>query len=252
MKRSIAIGVLVILAVALAAAQSPRGNTQIANFNAAKKQLAEHVYMDHRITLYCGCQYDAHGAVQLGTCDYKIKHNQSRGKRIEWEHAVPAARFGHSFKAWRQGDPRCVVGSGKNKGKHYSGRKCAEKASPDFNHMEGDMYNLFPAVGELNADHSNKPLGIIPGEAREYGACDIEISKTTLEPGDSIRGDMARATLYMDWAYPGRIKLTDEERAMFEQWDAADPVDAWECERAKRIQSAQGNDNPLVSKHCQL
>jgi deoxyribonuclease I len=55
----------------------------------------------------------------------------------------------------------------------------------------------------------------------------------------------------MDWAYRGHVKLTTEERAMFEQWDAADPVDTWECERAKRIQSAQGNDNPYVFKHCQ-
>ena len=32
--------------------------------------------------------------------------------------------------------------------------------------MEADMYNLYPAVGELNADRNNFRYGIIDGEER--------------------------------------------------------------------------------------
>jgi endonuclease I len=32
-----------------------------------------------------------------------------------------------------------------------------------------------------------------------------------------------------------------------EAWAVDDPVDAWECERGRRIRERQGNDNPLLS-----
>ncbi len=33
------------------------------------------------------------------------------------------------------------------------------------------MYNLVPAVGEINGLRSNYSFGIIPGEKREFGSC---------------------------------------------------------------------------------
>jgi deoxyribonuclease-1 len=34
---------------------------------------------------------------------------------------------------------------------------------------------------------------------------------------------------------------------LFEAWDWEDPVDAWECERDRRIAALQGNHNPFVA-----
>jgi deoxyribonuclease-1 len=34
--------------------------------------------------------------------------------------------------------------------------------------MESDLYNLAPAVGEINGLRSNYSFGMIPGEMREF------------------------------------------------------------------------------------
>jgi len=39
----------------------------------------------------------------------------------------------------------------------------------------------------------------------------------------------------MDWAYPGRDIISQKNRKLFQVWHFADPVDAWECERANMI-----------------
>lgn len=40
------------------------------------------------------------------------------------------------------------------------------------------------------------------------------------------------------------------EVEMFQKWSAMDPVDDWECERARRIQKVQGNVNHFVDEAC--
>jgi deoxyribonuclease-1 len=59
------------------------------------------------------------------------------------------------------------------------------------------MYNLVPAVGEINALRSNYSFGIIPGERREFGECDMEIKNRKAEPPPNVRGDIARIYFYM-------------------------------------------------------
>jgi len=54
----------------------------------------------------------------------------------------------------------------------------------------------------------------------------------------------------MDWAYPGHGVISKKNRKLFEAWDKEDPVDEWECERCRRIEGIQGNENPFVKKVC--
>jgi deoxyribonuclease-1 len=116
--------------------------------------------------------------------------------------------------------------------------------------MEADLYNLVPAVGEINGLRSNYSFSIIAGEKRQFGACDMEIEDRKAEPQPEIRGDIARIYKYMDWAYPGRGVVSNKNRRLFDAWDRQDPVDAWECERAGRIERIQGNVNPFVKPQC--
>ncbi|MEL6180951.1 MAG: endonuclease, partial [Myxococcota bacterium] len=109
-----------------------------------------------------------------------------------------------------------------------------------------DLYNLRPAIGEVNGDRSDKEVGIIAGESREYGSCDVEITRDKVEPREAIRGDVARTYLYMDWAYPSTLNLTAEQKMLFEGWSKADPPNTWEKEWAKRVRNAQGNANPFI------
>jgi deoxyribonuclease-1 len=85
-----------------------------------------------------------------------------------------------------------------------------------FRYMEGDLHNLQPAIGEVNGLRSNYSMAMIDGEAREFGACDVEIADRKIEPRPAIRGDIARIYLYMEASYPGRGIVSDKNRPLFE------------------------------------
>ena len=132
------------------------------------------------------------------TVNYAPKRDNKRSHRLEWEHIVPAHAFGQSFYEWRNGDPECVT----RKGKPFKGRNCARKVAIPFRYMEADMYNLVPAIGEINGLRSNYSFAMIPGEKRVFGKCDMEIENKKAEPPPDKRGNIARTYFYMDWAYP--------------------------------------------------
>jgi deoxyribonuclease-1 len=114
--------------------------------------------------------------------------------------------------------------------------------------MEADLQNLVPAIGEVNGDRAHFRFGEVVGEPREYGACDFEVDRSgrVAEPRAALRGDIARAYLYMHYAYPGGLPLSATERRRFEQWHQADPPTQWERTRNRRIAAIQGGGNPLA------
>ena len=222
-----------------------KGNTKLQSFNKAKKILLRQVYQDHHTTFYCQCPFTKDKEI-LSSSKYTPKKKWKRAHRLEWEHIVPAHAFGQSFIEWRQGHPKCV----NRKGKAFKGRNCAQKVNMKFRYMQADMYNLVPAVGEINGLRSNYSFGIIPGEKREFGPCDMEIENQKAEPPPGVRGNIARTYFYMDWAYPGHGIISKKNRKLFQAWDNQDQVDDWECERGRRIEAIQGNENPFVKEAC--
>ena len=234
---TIMFGCLLILSVA---SSSLAQNTAIESFNNAKKRMVE-VFSGHETTFYCGCAYTGKD-IDLTSCGYQPKTDTPRAKRLEWEHVVPAHAFGQAFKEWREGHPDCVD----HKGKPFKGRNCARKRVKLFRVMEADLYNLQPAIGEVNGLRSNYSMEMIPGEKREFGACDVEIEDNKVEPRPEIRGDIARTYRYMDKAYPGKGIISRSNQKLFEAWDKLDPVDDWERARARRIEAIQGNPNPFI------
>ena len=221
-------------------------NTQITSFSKSKK-LLQKLYKAYPVTLYCGCSFSGKKP-DLSSCGYIPKKDWKRANRIEWEHVVPAHAFGQSFTEWRDGNPMCVS----KKGKKYKGRRCAEKVNKQYRRMQADMYNLYPAIGEVNDRRSNYSMAIIEGEKREFGKCDVEISRKEVEPREEIRGEIARTYLYMDSVYPGRGIISKKNRKLFNTWDRSDPVDQWECERTRRIEMIQGNRNEIVIGRCKM
>ena len=219
-------------------------NTTITSFSKSKQYLAK-VYKDNLITLYCGCSFKGKTPV-FSSCGYIPKKDNKRANRIEWEHVVPAYVFGIFFSEWTVGHPKCV----KKNGKKYKGRRCASKVNREFKRMEADMFNLFPAIGEVNGLRSNYPMTIIEGEERQFGKCDVEIKRGKVEPRDEVRGEIARTYMYMDSVYPGKGIISNQNRSMFEEWNRSDPADEWECERARRIEKIQGNRNEIVLDNC--
>lgn len=237
-----------IAAVLLAAASTllmAAGNTEIESFTKAKRLLEREVYFDHRVTLYCGAAFDARKNVTLPEGFTTPKHAK-RARRVEWEHVVPAENFGRAFVEWREGADVCVD----NKGKAFKGRKCAEKANAAFRYMQADLYNLYPAIGAVNAMRSNYRYSMLPGSPATFGTCSMKIEGRRAEPPEAARGTIARTVLYMADAYRGVYRLSNQDRRLMEAWDRQYPVDAWECTRARRIEAIQGNPNERVKEAC--
>jgi deoxyribonuclease-1 len=220
-------------------ALSIKGNRNISSFSEAKKTLHK-IHQDHQITLYCGCKYYGK-EVNMNSCNSSTAGQSSRFKKLEWEHVVPADKFGEVVASWSQGDAIC-------KGK--KGRKCASKASALFRQMEGDMYNLWPESGGINAARSNKPPveSLREPASSEFGKCETKVGKKSFSPRPSVRGEIARAYLYMNYAY--EIPLSKSEFETFQKWNQQDPADSWECERGERIKKLQGNVNPILEASC--
>lgn len=200
------------------------------SFSKSKRILAE-IYADQPVSFYCGCDYKKKGKKlipDLDSCGYDPRKNAKRAKRIEWEHVMPAWAFGHQLQCWQDG-----------------GRKNCRK-NPDFKQMEADMHNLVPAVGEVNGDRSNYRFGMLEGEKRAYGSCDVEIDfkARKAEPAPYLRGDIARTYFYMRDTYG--VRLSKQQRRLFEAWAKQDPVDDWELKRNDLIEERQGNRNPYV------
>lgn len=241
MKKAFLVLTLVTLPlVALAA-----GNTTNDSFNQAKRMLERQVYYDHRVTIYCGVKFDAQKHVALPT-GFSTPVHEKRATKVEWEHAVPAENFGRAFAEWREGDPQCV---NKN-GKPFKGRRCAEKVNAEYRHMQADMYNLFPAIGAVNAVRSNKQYSVLSGSEAAFGSCPAKVDGNRFEPPDRAKGLVARAALYMADSYP-MYRLSRQQQQLFEAWDKMHSIDAWECTRAKRIEALQGNANTRVKGPCQ-
>ena len=220
------------------------GNTTISSFSKAKKTLERSVYFDHRTTLYCGAKFDAKKNIILPSGFESEKHVK-RSKRVEWEHAVPAENFGRTFSEWREGNKACVT----SKGKKFKGRRCAEKTNEEYRLMQSDMYNLYPAIGSVNAMRSNYNFTMLPGEKSDFGSCDMKIDNKKAEPPENARGRIARSYMYMESAYP-RYKMSKSQRQLMNAWDKQYPVSAWECTRAQRIEKLQGNTNTIIKERC--
>ncbi len=204
------------------------------------KNIAREIYKDQNTSFYCECKIEwqgKKGVPQLNDCGYKIrkKTQEVRARRIEWEHIVPAWQFGHQLKCWQDG-----------------GRKNCSKRDVKFKLMEADLHNLVPAIGEVNGDRSNFQFSQWNGNnGAHYGQCEMKVDfkARAVDPPKHSRGAIARIYKYMNDKYQFRLAKAQEQ--LMNAWDKTYPVNAWECERDRRIAKQQGNHNPFVKAACE-
>lgn len=213
------------------------GQGRFHEYAEAKRIMAEKVIYDQRVTLYCQAPFDADKNAGYG-------FRAAGGEAVTWEHAVPVAAFGKNFSAWSEGDPQCRRKSGS-----FKGRRCAELVSPEFRQMAGDMYNLFPALAVVNSARGDRPYAELPKADAAFGGCRAKIAANAFEPPDAAKGQAARAALYMDAAY-AQFSLKPAQKKLMEKWNSLFPVNARECQRARRIEKLQGNENIFVKTPC--
>jgi len=220
-------------------------NQTIDSFNKAKKILEKNVYQNHRITLYCNAEFNSKKKV-IPPKEFHTDKYVKRAKKIEWEHVVPAENFGRTFIEWRDGNKQCV----NRKSKSFKGRKCAEKVNKEYRYMQSDMFNLYPAIGAVNALRSNYNFTMLPDEKSDFGSCNMKVENRKAEPPESARGRIARTYLYMESTY-SRYNMSKSQRQLMNAWDKMYPVSKWECQRSKVIAKLQGNSNNVVQSRCE-
>ncbi len=218
-KKTTGTSIIVILLALLASylGYKPKGMTNsfvsnamaIDNYRDARTIFWNEVYPDGGETLYCGEKFDG-----------------GYHKDINIEHVFPM-----SWVAWK-----LSCGERKN---------CREN-SAQFNQIEADLYNLFPAKVKINKARSSHPFGTVKGEKRKFGRCDFEIDyqSHTVEPRETVRGDIARTMFYMADHYD--LDIREKQYKTLQRWNKQDPVDAAEKARNKIIKSIQGNANPFI------
>lgn len=108
--------------------------------------------------------------------------------------------------------------------------------------MQADIFNLYPAIGAVNALRSNYNFTMLPTVKSDFGSCSMKIDNHKAEPPKIARGQIARTYLYMDDAYK-RYSMSKSQRQL---------MGAWECTRAKKITNLQKSDNDVVKSRCEV
>lgn len=203
-----------------------------ADFDAAKR-VAQKIYSDEPTDFYCNCPIrwvGGKGQLDLHSCGYKVRKNGPRAQRVEWEHVVPAQQFGAGRACWRQG------------GREHCGDK-----DQTFRQIEADLFNLKPALGEVNGDRAHFRFAELPNTPPQHGACPVRIDfkRQLVEPRAEVRGDIARIYFYMADRY--QLQLSAAEQQLFLRWHQEDPVDERELTLMRRTAQQMGHPNEFVT-----
>ena len=103
-----------------------------------------------------------------------------------------------------------------------------------------------PSIGEINGDRSNLSFAWLPQPPTQYGACPmvVDFKAGKAMPRPKVRGMIARTYFYMSQRYG--LRLSKQERRLFEAWSRHYPVESWERQRNQRIACVMGWGNPFV------
>jgi len=135
--------------------------------------------------------------------------------------------------------------------------------------MRSDIHHLFPTYITWNSDRGSDPFAEIPDAQTQKWMRGTQ-SQTTIptanideysedtnsqfEPREDHKGNLARAAFYFYTMHqkqtfdPGKDTITAlADLNTLYQWHLADPVDARERERNRRVAKSQGNFNPFIA-----
>lgn len=209
-------------------------NDSVISFKSAKKKLYSKLYNNQGQTFYCSCDW-SNRKVDLKSCGLQSffpKKHRKRALRTEAEHIIPASWFLKKERKFRQ----CAIDA---KIEKESARKYCQKNDLEYKKAHNDLVNLMPAVGQINAERSNKPfLDNIRNDRKTYGRCDIVIGSRGISPPADKKGDIARVAFYMSETYG--VEYSKRQNSLFVMWDKQDPVSIEERLRNRKIVRVQG------------
>jgi deoxyribonuclease-1 len=218
------------------------GNTKVQNFSKAKSIIKKMNFFGIKEELYCGCEFHNGKISSDAKCGIQSRRNPKRAFRIEFEHIVPFEnQVGHTY-VWDFGIPECHGDKG---------RKCASKI---FGHLEGDLWNLWPSAGELNADRSNYSYAMLPGPRDQYGKCDFKVEDRKAAPRDEVKALVAFTYMYFQKTYAqflGTNFISNKNEKLFEAWSKY-PLTREQCNWGREVEKIQGNRNVDFLNACEF
>ncbi len=202
---------LLIVFLTASNAQLLAAQQGIEDYRSARRLFWSVLYKQGGETLYCGST--------LGN---------RKGPRTNVEHIFPMS--------WATKELKCGT------------RKQCRRRSAQFNRLEGDLHNLFPALASINDARANFRFGEIPGEKRRFRSCDFEINQRArvAEPRPKARGEIARAMFYMRDEY--RLPIFSKLGRLLQKWHRKDPPSMVEKNRNGIIEKLQGTRNKYIDQ----
>lgn len=205
---------IISMVLLIASGCTEASSQRIEDYEAARKIFWRSLYSDGGSTLYC--------QRELGS---------SYNKGVNIEHVFPMSWVTYSLRCGK--------------------RQQCRNSSTEFNRIEADLHNLYPARSDVNKARNNYRFAIITGEARPFSGCDFEYNRRRhmAEPAPAARGKVARSMLYMEAEYD--LYLKPALVRLMRDWDHKYPPEADEYQRNDRIEKLQGNRNPYIDHHRQ-
>lgn len=138
-------------------------NANIENYADARSVFWKQIYHEGGETLYCG-----------------VNFGSGYNSDINIEHVYPMS--------WVTKQLNC------------GDRSQCRRNNARFNQIEADLHNLYPSLETANSMRSSFAFSEISGEKISIQDCDFEVDekKHKVEPRAKVRGDIARAMLYME------------------------------------------------------
>lgn len=218
----------VLLLIASSSAHATNG------FSKTKKVMYKQIFNNAGTTFYCGCKWK-NRQVDLTSCGlqgYYPKKYKKRAQRTEAEHIIPASWMLKVNKKLRQ----CAIDAKKHKS---SKRNYCRKYDQDYKKAHNDLVNLWPAVGQINANRSNKPfVDEVIRIKEDYRKCESISGSKGFVPPNNKKGDIARIAFYMGKTYGATY--SKRQNILFNQWNINDPITIDEKKHHDRIIKIQG------------
>lgn len=206
----------------------PKPQTKYRNFEGARARFWS-VYANGGTELYCRAHFDS-----------AVAQSPSKpAKPLNIEHAYPADRIARFY-----GHPDRECGASASA---FVDTSCARAAA--------DMHNLWPAYQSVNSSRSDLRYADLPGEGNrsplKVQCPDFERTYKSpvedfVDPTPDARGDLARSLIYMSKVYGFPLDGAINDRELLLAWHEADPPNAEEKARERKIRTLQGTWNPLV------
>ncbi|WP_344807447.1 endonuclease [Allohahella marinimesophila] len=121
--------------------------------------------------------------------------------------------------------------------------KCRTNA-PDYRRMISDMHNIFPSTMSFELARGSSRFAEIGADGLA-GECETRKAYGVIEPQDTAKGIIARATLYMMEAY--KLPAPSSIDTLID-WCKRFPPDDAEKARNNLIEKLQGNRNLFIDK----